>query len=118
MKRSTFGLGLVMVLALMCAVPAVSRAADMMDDHEKMMKKDDSMMGDMKNDSKAEVAISGFCPVCVIHGMMNKGSDNFTTEYNGKVYKFPGIEEQKAFVNNPEEFTKDVEMKFKEMGGK
>ena len=104
-----------MVLALMCAVPAVSRAADMMDDHEKMMKKDDSMMGDMKNDSKAEVAISGFCPVCVIHGMKMKGSDNFTTEYQGKVYKFTNIETQKAFVNNPEENTKDLEAKLMKM---
>jgi len=76
---------------------------------------DNAMMGNMSDNSKAEVAISGFCPVCLIQGMKMKGSDNFTTEYKGKIYKFANIEMQKAFLENPEEYTKDLEAKFKQM---
>ncbi len=91
-------MGLLMALGLMVSAPIISRA-------------DDGMM--MKDN--ATVAISGFCPVCLIHGMKMKGSDNFTTEYKGKVYKFSNIEMQKAFLENPEENTKDLEAKFIQM---
>ncbi len=81
-----------------------------------MMKEDKGMMmGDMKENSKVETAISGYCPVCVIHGMPMKGIDHFITEYKGKLYKFSNIEMQKAFIENPEEYTKDLEMKFEQL---
>ena len=80
-------------------VPAISRA-------------DNMMMDNTKSDSKAEVAISGYCPVCALHGIQTKGSDNFVTEYNGKIYKFMDFSTQKAFIESPEEYTKDLEAKF------
>ena len=111
MKRTKIGvlMSVLMAFGLMVAVPAISRADDSM-----MMKKDDAMM--MKDN--AMVAISGYCPVCIIHGNMKKGMDNYTTEYNGKVYKFAGFEQQKKFIDSPEEYTKDLDMKFQKLGGK
>jgi len=94
-----------LTLGLLSVVPAISRA-DMMD----------KGMGDMAMaNEKAETAIKGFCPVCVIHGMVMKGSDHFVTEYKGKVYKFAGFNEQKTFIENPEEYTKDLDAKFQQL---
>ncbi len=104
---------LLIAFGVMVIAPNISRA-EMMKDDKGMMgdMKDKGMMGDIKENSKAETAISGYCPVCVIHGMPMKGSNHFITEYNGKLYKFSNIEMQKAFVNNPEEYTKGLEDKF------
>ncbi len=103
--------GTVVALGLAAGIPSVVRAdADMMMKNNGMMKKEAMM--------QPEVAIEGYCPVCLIHGMMNKGSDNFTTEYKGKVYKFPAMEQQKAFLMDPEQYTKDLDMKFKQMATK
>ena len=94
----------------------------MMMKDDAMMMKDDAMMmkGDammMKKDGK-EVAISGFCPVCVMHGMMNKGTDQFTYEYEGKIYMFAGADQLKMFKDNPKAFTEGLAMKYKQLGGK
>ena len=96
---------MVLTMGLISAVPAISRA-DM----------GDKGMGDigMANE-KAELAINGYCPVCVIHGMANKGNDNFVTVYKGKLYKFAGFDQQKMFIDNPETYTKDLEAKFSQM---
>ena len=80
-----------------------------------MKGKDGQTMNSMKDNNKTKVAISGYCPVCVIHGMAMKGKDHFVTEYKGKVYKFVGFNEQKTFIENPEEYTKDLEMKFQQL---
>lgn len=90
-------------------------AADMMKDSGMM--KDDAMMAD-NGMMKTNEAIGGFCPVCVIHGKMMKGSDNFVTLYQGKIYKFPGIEQQKMFLEDPQAYTKDLEMKYKALMNK
>lgn len=114
MKQNTVKL---MALTTLMAVSLMTGAhAEMMKDNMKMemnMAKD-GMMDTMN----APTAIGGFCPVCLIHGKMMKGSDQFTTLYNGKVYKFPSIEQQKMFVNDPEGYTKDIEMKYQQMGSK
>lgn len=94
------------ILGIVAAAPIVAHAG---------MKSQTAMMGDMKEDSKAQTAISGFCPVCVIHGMAMKGSNNFVTEYKGKVYKFAGFNEQKMFIENPEEYITDLEIKFQQL---
>jgi YHS domain-containing protein len=72
------------------------------------------MLGDgmMKDDANTPVAIEGYCPVCLLSGMKMKGSDHFVIEYKGKIYKFSSIEMQKAFLDNPEENTKDLDAKF------
>ncbi len=69
------------------------------------------MMED-KNHEAIDVAIHGFCPVCVINGMKVKGKDNFVTEYKGKVYKFAGIDQQKMFLADPEKYITDLDAKF------
>ena len=113
-----WSLSSVMTVGLLMGSPVLSHADMMKDEGMKdkaMMMKDSAMMADHMD---ADVAISGYCPVCVVHGMMNKGSDHFVTEYKGKVYKFPAMEQQKAFLENPEEYTKDLDMKFKQLSGK
>lgn len=96
---------LALILGVLFVVPAVSRA-DMMD-------KGRDKMG--TESTKAETAINGFCPVCVIHGMAMKGSDHFVTEYKGKLYKFVGFKEQKMFIEDPEQYIKDLDVKFQEL---
>jgi YHS domain-containing protein len=76
------------------------------------MEDSQGMMMDDKGHGMTETAIHGFCPVCVINGMKMKGKDNFTTEYNGKVYKFVGIDQQKMFINDPEKYVADLDTKF------
>ncbi len=70
------------------------------------------MMMDDKDHGAAEVAIHGFCPVCVINGTKVKGKDHFITEYKGKVYKFAGIDQQKMFLADPEKYVADLDAKF------
>lgn len=60
-------------------------------------------------------ALDGYCPVAIHKGMYLKGNDHFVTEYNGKVYKFVKFEAQKAFLENPEIFLKDVDKKYKQL---
>ena len=93
-----------LAMSVLTVMPAFSYADGM---------KMDNMM---KMDTKAEVAAKGFCPVCLIHGMAMKGSDNFTTEYKGKVYKFSSIEMQKAFIENPDEVASvDLDAKLQQL---
>ena len=90
-----------LAMSVLTVMPAFSYADGMMMDNM------------MKTDTKAEVAAKGFCPVCLIHGMAMKGSDNFTTEYKGKIYKFSSIEMQKEFINNPDEVaSQDLDAKY------
>ena len=104
---------LFIAFGIMVIVPNISRA-EMMKDDKGMMMKGDNMMDEGKM-MKAEEAIGGYCPVCLVHGMSMKGSNNFVTEYQGKLYKFSSLEMQKEFVNNPEEYTKDIEAKYQQM---
>lgn len=74
------------------------------------------MKGSLGTEGKANVAISGYCPVCLINGgKVVKGNNNFVTEYDGKVYKFLGFEQQKMFFENPEKYIQNLESKFNEM---
>ena len=98
-----------LALGLMGVLPLLSRA-DMMEN--KGMMKDSAMM---MNNMKTETAIDGFCPVCLVHGMKMKGSDDYVTTYNGTKYMFSALEMQKEFVENPEEYSKDLDMKYQQM---
>ena len=98
--KMIFLMGVFMAFGLMVTAPVISRA-------------DDTMMKD-----NAVVAISGYCPVCIIHGNMKKGLDNYVTEYDGKIYKFAGFKQQKTFMDDPETYIKDLDAKFQAMGGK
>jgi YHS domain-containing protein len=73
------------------------------------------MMADQK---QTGVGIDGFCPVCVIKGKMMKGSDNFVTEYKGVIYKFPSMAQQKMFLDNPEEYTANLQAKYEALKSK
>ncbi len=97
--RTNVLLTAVMATALFTLTPNIVMAEKMEGSHG-MMEQDKS------------VAIKGFCPVCVINGMKVKGSDHFVTEYKGKVYKFPSIEQQKMFLADPEKYVQDLDAKF------
>ena len=101
---------LFIVFGIMVIVPNISRA-EMMKDDKGMMMKDEGMMNGDKM-MKAEEAIGGYCPVCLVHGMSTKGSNNFVTEYKGKVYKFSNMEMQKEFISNPEKYATEAAAKF------
>jgi YHS domain-containing protein len=78
------------------------------------------MEGDMMDGShmeagKADVAIDGYCPVCITKGKYVKGSPKFSTEYKGKVYYFPGFDQQKMFINDPETYIMDLEKKYQDL---
>lgn len=72
----------------------------------------------LKAATEEDVAISGFCPVCVVNGMKVEGSDHFVTEYKGKVYRFAGFKQQKMFFESPDTYTKDIERKYMELEAK
>ena len=102
---------LFITFGIMVIVPNISRAEMMKDDKGMMMKDEGMMSGDKM--MKTEEAIGGYCPVCLVHGMSMKGSNNFVTEYKGKLYKFSNMEMQKEFVYSPEKYATEAEAKFK-----
>ncbi|PIQ90016.1 MAG: hypothetical protein COV72_00090 [Candidatus Omnitrophica bacterium CG11_big_fil_rev_8_21_14_0_20_42_13] len=73
------------------------------------------MKGSAMADEKASVAIDGYCPVCITNGMYVKGSPKFSTEYKGKIYHFPGFDQQKMFINDPDTYIAGLEKKYKEL---
>ena len=64
---------------------------------------------------KTDVAIDGYCPVCITKGKYMKGNPKFSTEYKGKVYYFPGFDQQKMFVNDPEAYIQNLEKKYMDL---
>lgn len=51
------------------------------------------------------VAMSGFCPVCVIDmKQWIRGKPEFQAAYDGKTYLFPGAEQRDMFLANPEKY--------------
>ena len=101
---------LFIAFGIMVIVPNISRAEMMKDDKGMMMEDEGMMSGDKM--MKTEEAIGGYCPVCLVHGMSMKGSNNFVTEYKGKLYKFSNMEMQKEFVNDPEKYATEAKAKF------
>lgn len=92
----------------------VKAAEDMMNMENNSME----MKGNMADVKKPEVALDGGCPVCLMAGMDMKGKDEFTTEYNGKVYKFESEEHKNMFLADPEKYTKDLDAKYQEIESK
>ena len=45
--------------------------------------------------------IKGYCPVAVQQRSLVKGKVEFTTKFEGKLYKFANFDAQKLFINNP-----------------
>lgn len=52
------------------------------------------------------VGLQGYCPVCII-GMKKwvKGASQYSAQYDGKTYLFPGEEQKQMFVRNPTKYT-------------
>lgn len=94
----------VIAIAVLTLLPHTVRAEN--------MEGSKGMMMDDKSHGASEVAIHGFCPVCVLEGEKVRGNDHFITEYKGKVYKFAGFDQQKMFLDNPEKYTEDLDAKF------
>ncbi len=72
---------------------------------------DDSQM----QAGRADAAIDGYCPVCITKGKYMKGNPKFSTEYKGKVYYFPGFDQQKMFLNDPEAYIQNLDEKYKKL---
>lgn len=52
--------------------------------------------------SEPPTAIEGACPVCLVEmGSMVAGKAEISSEYDGKTYRFPSIEQKKLFDANP-----------------
>lgn len=56
--------------------------------------------------SEATIALSGYCPVCVIEkkGWI-KGDRQFAVVQDGKMYLFPSEEIKQMFLKNPDKYT-------------
>jgi len=55
---------------------------------------------------EATVALSGYCPVCVIEMKeWVKGDSRFAVVQDGKTYLFPSDEQKQMFVKNPDKYT-------------
>ncbi len=65
-----------------------------------------------KNVTIGGPALGGMCPVCVYKGKATMGNHHFVTKYKGDVYFFKGIDQQKAFVNDPEKYLADIQTKY------
>lgn len=73
------------------------------------------MEGSHMDAGKADVAIDGHCPVCISGGKVVGGNKNFATEYKGKVYYFVGFDQQKMFINDPEQYIANLEKKYQDL---
>ena len=73
------------------------------------------MDGSHMEEGKADVAIDGYCPVCITKGKYMKGNPKFSTGYKGKVYYFPGFDQQKMFINDPEAYIQNLEKKYMDL---
>ncbi len=56
--------------------------------------------------SKSQVALSGYCPVCVLEmKKWIKGDPRYSVVQDGKTYLFPGEEQRQMFLKNPNKYT-------------
>lgn len=56
--------------------------------------------------SQSQVALSGYCPVCVLEmKKWIKGDPRFSVTQDGKTYLFPGEEQRQMFLKNPNKYT-------------
>lgn len=90
-----------LVLGLMCASPVLS-SAEMMED---------KAMEDMN----VNPAIDGFCPIALHEGTLMKGKSEFVAIYKEKKYMFVNAQAKAMFLENPQEYTKDAEMKYQDI---
>lgn len=64
-----------------------------------------SSAGSSTRGANQEVALNGYCPVCVIEmKKWIKGNANFAAQYDGKTYLFPGEEQRQMFLKNPAKY--------------
>ena len=102
------------VVAIICAAPILSHAdmgmmKDSMMKADSMAEKGEAMA---KDAMKAEPAIGGFCPTCLIHGMKMKGSPEYTAEYEGKTYMFTSQEMKDYFMKDPKVNSMEAQKKY------
>ncbi len=65
-----------------------------------------SRSGSTTKNAESTVAMSGYCPVCVIEmKKWVKGDPRFSVVQNGKTYLFPGQEQKDMFLKSPEKYT-------------
>ncbi len=65
-------------------------------------------------DEKPKVAVKGECPVCILMGMHLAGKDEFTIEYQGKLYKFDSLEHKNMFAADPVKYVRELDNRLDE----
>lgn len=90
-----------LALGLVCSLPVLSTAELM----------EDKAMEDMN----VNPAIDGFCPIALHEGALMKGNSEFVAIYKEKKYMFVNAQAKAMFLENPEEYTKDAEMKYQDI---
>ena len=64
------------------------------------------VQGSGSSSTQASVALSGYCPVCVLEmKKWIKGDSRFSVVQDGKTYLFPGEEQRQMFLKNPDKYT-------------
>jgi len=70
----------------------------------------------LRASSDGTYAIEGNCPVALVEaGKAVPGYSQYTAEYKGKVYRFPGAQAKAMFLRNPEKYTADLEAKYQRL---
>ncbi len=108
----------VFVLGFSFAANSFASEGDQMKGSPMAEEKGSQMKGSAMAEKKGDVAIGGYCPVCILGGKYVKGDSKFSTEYKGKTYYFPGAEQQEKFVNDPETYVADIEAKYEALKAK
>lgn len=73
---------------------------------------DMAMMNSEMSDGDAamkEVAMEGNCAICMLSGMKMAGKDEFTTEYEGKIYKFDSEEHKNMFLADAAKYAEKMD---------
>lgn len=86
---------------------AIDKNAAGMKESAAAVKENAAQMGD--------VAIDGFCAVCLAGGKMVKGVAEHSYVYEGKTYYFPTEEIKQEFISNPASYLENLESRFMEM---
>ncbi|QDV21901.1 hypothetical protein [Aureliella helgolandensis] len=97
--------GLMFLLALSLGLPAFS-AALAQSGTKAPPTTAARIQGSGTTQGQSQVALGGYCPVCVID--MKKwvqGDPRFSVSQDGKTYLFPGEEQRRSFLNNPNKYT-------------
>jgi len=68
-------------------------------------------------DAVDNLAVEGYCPVCLYHGMLTKGKSKFSAIYNERTYYLDNQEQLDEFNKNQEKYGSVAAAKLKALMG-